>query len=169
MKKLSFLPILLLAVLLMVGCNEENKKGTRKENKKERRYKPISSKKSKKGHKKDGETSLSRELIEEGLIEARKDFPMQADEGITVVDANIEGNYVIYDAFCDESILSIDALNSNKKEVKQLLKSNLSDESNPDVLLFVSTCKKANLGIGYRYKGDTTGKICLVKLSPSEL
>ena len=79
MKKLSFLPILLLAVLLMVGCNEENKKGTRKENRKERRYKPISSKKSKKGHKKDGETSLSRELIEEGLIEARKEFPMQAD------------------------------------------------------------------------------------------
>ena len=30
MKKLSFLPILLLAVLLMVGCNEETRKAQEK-------------------------------------------------------------------------------------------------------------------------------------------
>ena len=134
MKKLSFLPILLLAALLMVGCNEDNKKDARKENRKERRHKPIKSKKnsSKKAEKESSEEieetgnyDSSRYLIEMGLIEARKSFPTEAEEGITIVDANIEGNYVIYDAVCDESILSIDALNSNKKEVKKLIKSNL--------------------------------------------
>ena len=33
----------------------------------------------------------------------------------------------------------------------------------------ISACKEANTGISYRYVGNTTGNVCVIKFSPSEL
>lgn len=33
----------------------------------------------------------------------------------------------------------------------------------------IGVCKGANTGISYRYVGNTTGNVCVIKFSPSEL
>ena len=32
-----------------------------------------------------------------------------------------------------------------------------------------SVCKEANTGISYRYVGDTSGNVCIIKFNPTEL
>ena len=41
--------------------------------------------------------------------------------------------------------------------------------SDPMMKQMISVCKEANTGILYRYVGDISGNVCIIKFNPSEL
>ncbi|MDE5849808.1 MAG: serine/threonine protein kinase [Muribaculaceae bacterium] len=103
------------------------------------------------------------------IVEANKQFPQKADEGLTITKVFLEGDYIVYIAECDEDVLDMDLLEENKREIKDVIKENLSSSADSDVRMLRNTCIKANKGIAYKYVGDTSGKSFTVRIPVSEL
>jgi len=60
------------------------------------------------------------------------------------------------------------SIEENRESIKANLKQVLSG-SDPTIKQMVSVCKNADTGILYRYVGDISGNVCIIKFSPSEL
>lgn len=105
-----------------------------------------------------------RSMIEE----TDNTFPQKIEEGVVMKKIYLEGDYVIYQAECDEDILDMKLLNQNKSNMKQAIKKNLKS-SDPEITMFRKTCIKANKGLGYKYVGDTSGQSVLIRFSCKEL
>lgn len=93
---------------------------------------------------------------------------MQIDEFTILSTVSLEGNNFVYNYSVDENSVSIDAIEQNKAAIKANLKQALS-APDPMMKQMISVCKEANTGISYRYVGDTSGSVCIIKFSPSEL
>ncbi len=109
-------------------------------------------------------------LVKEEVAAANEMCPQEAGFGMVLTKVVLEGDYVVYEYVCDESKLSIDQM-LNNKETKPLLKDNVSTlaKHNSNLAVFLAACKKANKGLEYIYIGSSSGKKCIIKLSPSEL
>ena len=150
------------------------KKSQGKIPKKERRHKPIKSKKSKeKSYSEKTEETTddddSRSLVQSLLLSEKENLPIDTGVGIIVTDIYLDGNYVVYDAMCDEEKIPIDVLTANKDVAKNGVLEMLNDDSDPNVTMLVNMCKESNIGIIYNYIGNTTGKTCPVIISPSDM
>ena len=152
MKKLLFVPFLLLSSLMIIGCGDDSKK-------------------SKTSHETIESEEIDNEAneIEEYFLSEKKSLPLNAGYGITIVDIRVVGNDVIYDAECDESLISIDALKENRSGVKEGILSALEDNNDPKTVQDVKFCKEHEVGIVYRYIGKTSRNTFEVRVSPSEL
>lgn len=107
--------------------------------------------------------------IIEGVIRlTNAQMPEDIEEGLTITEVSLEDRYVVYNVSCDESIISIRALRENTQELKSEILGNF-DMSNMAIAKFIQNCKKANVGIAYRYIGNDSGKSCLIKIPVSEL
>lgn len=93
-------------------------------------------------------------------------LPMEIEKGMSIVDINLKGLYLVYDVSVDEDTYSIDALNESKDEVKKSIKESL--DSDPTSKQLILQCKKAGKGIAYCYKGDQSGDECLIKIKAEE-
>ena len=158
----------------MVGCGDDSKKNSREDTKKERRHKPITSKKSKeKGYSEKTEEITddddSRSLVQSLLLSEKKNLPIDTGVGIVVTDIYLDDNFVVYDAMCDEEKIPIDVLIANKDAAKEGVLNMLKDGSDPNVTTLVNMCKESHIGIIYNYIGDTSGKTCPVVITPSDM
>lgn len=171
MKKLLFVPFLLLASLMIIGCGDDSKKSKTSHETIESEEISDNPKKSKKNHKtiKSEEIDNEANEIEEYFLSEKKSLPLNAGYGITIVDIRVVGNDVIYDAECDESLISIDALKENRSGVKEGILSALEDNNDPKTVQDVKFCKEHEVGIVYRYIGKTSRNTFEVRVSPSEL
>lgn len=109
----------------------------------------------------------------EAILEAQVETtnaqcPMQIASGMVITHLSIEGDYVVYNVECDESLYSIAAIRSNKVQAKQGIKNSI-DLSDPTMVVFIKICKDAEKGIAYKYIGDTSEETCVIKISLSEL
>lgn len=111
----------------------------------------------------------SRSYLKMSIQAAKQMFPVDAGYGVTMVDLNLEGDYLMYEARCDESLIDIDQLNANKSIAKQMIISGVKQEDDPSLKMLVNLCKESNTGLGYRYRGSDTGKTCVVRCRPTEL
>lgn len=109
------------------------------------------------------------DVIESQIRLTNAQLPMYTGGGMTIMKLALEGNYLAYTYECDENIVSIDRLNDNRVELKRLLINELTTSTDSMIKMLVEMCKEADLGIIYRYVGDTSGKDCTVYLNNSEL
>lgn len=109
-----------------------------------------------------------RDLLEIFVTSTNAQCPMQIDEFTILSMVSLEGSNFVYNYSVDENSVSIDAIEQNKAAIKANLKQALS-APDPMMKQMISVCKEANTGISYRYVGDTSGSVCIIKYSPSEL
>lgn len=94
--------------------------------------------------------------------------PMQIDEVTILSSVSLEGTNVVYNYSLDEDVVTMDFIEQNNISIKSNLKQALSTPD-PTMKQMISVCKEANTGISYRYVGNTTGNVCVIKFRPSEL
>lgn len=102
------------------------------------------------------------------ITETNNAFPQKIEEGVIMTRIYLDGDYVMYQAECDEDILDMDLLEMNKSNMKSNIKENLNT-SDPEIKMFKNACTKAGKGIGYKYVGDTSGQSVTIKFSCNEL
>ena len=111
------------------------------------------------------ESREALETLRQGLQEVS--LPIVAGSGITITEIYLTDDNQVYVALCDENIVSIEALNQAKAQVKQGIVSSATENS--DSRSIIELCIKANKGMLYIYKGNTSGETCRVQLSTSYL
>ena len=107
--------------------------------------------------------------LEDQVETANAQCPIIIADGMTTTHIAIEGDYVVYNVDVDESMYSIKTLDSNKAQVKKNMIQEFNGNSDPTIKLFINFCKEANKGVAYKYIGNSSGKICMIKISYSEL
>lgn len=100
------------------------------------------------------------------VAEANTELPLKAADGAVLRRLYIEGDYVVALVRCDEEIIDISTLNSNKSELKSAVIDGLS---NTGIDALIKAAVKANKGLSYKYVGDTTGATCTIYISVKEL
>ena len=111
------------------------------------------------------ESREALETLRQGLQEVS--LPIVAGSGITITEIYLTDDNLVYVALCDENLVSIEALNQAKAQVKQGIVSSATENS--DSRSIIELCIKANKGMLYIYKGNTSGETCRVQLSTSYL
>lgn len=109
-----------------------------------------------------------RDMLEIMVASTNAQCPLQIDEMTVLSSVAIEGSNFVYNYSIDENSVSIEALEANKAALKANVKQMLSS-LDPMVKEIVKVCKEANVNILYRYIGDTSGSVCVVKFTPLEL
>jgi hypothetical protein len=100
------------------------------------------------------------------VAEANTELPLKAADGAVLRRLYIEGDYVVALVRCDEEIIDISTLNSNKSELKSAVIDGLSSAG---IDALIKAAVKVNKGLSYRYVGDTTGATCTIYISVKEL
>ena len=113
------------------------------------------------------EESTPEAFLESQVKLLKPQLPMKIEEGMSIVDINLKGIYLVYDVEVDEDMYSIEALNESKAEVKKSIVESLQSDASTKQL--IAKCKKAGKGIAYCYKGNQSGNECLVKIKAGEL
>lgn len=94
---------------------------------------------------------------------------MEAENGITVTNLTMSGDYMVYTYECDEDVVSMDALSRNKKFLRDNIIEELSTTDDEDQLELNENLKKIGGGYIYKYVGDTSGETCTIKIEADEL
>lgn len=108
-----------------------------------------------------------RDILEIMVTSTNAQCPAQIEEGMIMSSASLEGGNFVYNYSVDENIVSIEAIEQNKRAVKANIKQLLLS-NDISMKQMVKICKEANTGIVYRYVGDVSGDVCIIKFSPSE-
>ncbi|MBR5169854.1 MAG: CD225/dispanin family protein [Muribaculaceae bacterium] len=118
-----------------------------------------------------GEEDYSLDLLKSGIIEYKKELPIVIEEGVTIIDIELNESCLLYIAKCDESIVDIDEMNSVKSLIREQIRSSLIEESSNDDELrqLLDNCKAAKRGIGYKYIGNRSGDVCTIMVSYTSL
>lgn len=109
-----------------------------------------------------------REMLSIMVMTTNALCPQQIDFATTLNSATIEGSYFVYNYSIDDSKVSMEALNVNQSMLKDKIRQQISSDD-PTINQVVITCKQAGVGIRYKYAGDTSGQVCTIEFSPSEL
>lgn len=100
--------------------------------------------------------SPSSTSLELSLREARKELPMEVDEGLVVTKILKENKNVIYVCEVDENLYDIDEIKDLKYEVKDdIIKELKSDAETRELLNLI---KNTDSRLIYRYIGDRTNQ-----------
>lgn len=95
--------------------------------------------------------------LEEQVKMTNVSCPMAIDEATTLDKLAIETDRVMYYYTIDEKSIDMASLKENEEEMKQNVKSSLN-VSEPALKMFLEACLKCNKGLGYYYKGNTSGE-----------
>lgn len=119
---------------------------------------------------KDDGASTQQEADRElkaAIVEANNTFvPMSAGTGVVITRIYLSGDYVTYVAECDENMIDMNQIKTNKSNLMNELR---KSKSNPEVAQFLRMCIRAGKGIAYRYVGDTSGTKVSVFFTNAEL
>ena len=94
--------------------------------------------------------------------------PMAVDESTTLDKLTIDSENVVYHYTIDEETIDMSALKENAEQMKQAVKGSL-DVSEPALKVFLEACVKCNKGLGYHYKGNTSGEEMEFTFSAAEV
>lgn len=94
--------------------------------------------------------------------------PMTIDEATVMEKLEIEGDNVVYLYKVDEDMVDVDALESNKEEMKQGIKNSLN-VADPSLKSFLEACLNDKKNLVYRYTGNTSGNSMECVLEVSEI
>jgi hypothetical protein len=92
-----------------------------------------------------------------------KQFPIAVDEGMTATGMHLEGNNIVYEVDCDESIYSIDAIRDSSNDIVTEILSSASSDA--DICALFDLCKVSHTGLIYRYKGKQSGDVASIQIS----
>ena len=106
-----------------------------------------------------------RQLISQGLDTIT--FPLDTGGGVKITSMVLKGDKLVITCVCDEDIVDIYALNSQKAETKRNFLSGFRAGQGSDI--FASLCKKAGIGLTVRFVGDESRSECVIPVSSSEL
>ena len=101
------------------------------------------------------DTEVAQLILENNLLMENSSCPTLIDEGMYMISATDDGDYIIYSYQLDEDLYDMDDFKGNQDVLKEVLSSALSD---PGMSTVFSTFIKAGKGIKYRYIGETSGK-----------
>lgn len=107
-----------------------------------------------------------RELLEFNVTSTNAQCPMRVDEITILTKVSLEGNYFVYNYSINENAVSFEIVKQNKSVIEENIRRGFSDPVFKNV---ISVCKEANTGILYRYVGDISGNVFVIKFNPSEL
>lgn len=107
----------------------------------------------------------AREAIEKDVYASNEDCPIEAEEGITITNIKMSGNYIVYRAECDEDVVSIQSCKMNKKSLKKEIISSVKVDNND----FINLLKEGNIGLIYKYVGNVSDDVCTIIIEPSDL
>lgn len=113
--------------------------------------------------------AVHERLLKYAIVEGNKNFPQRIADGMIVKRCYLDGDYVMYLTECDEDLYDIELMNINKDNMKQSIKNMLVQNSDQQLFYLLELCVKAHKGLGYKYKGDTSGKTCIVRIPYIEL
>lgn len=110
----------------------------------------------------------NREMLQIMVASTNAQCPMQMDEMTVLTSVSLEGDYFVYVYSIDESELPIESIRQNKGMVKENIRPMLQSDD-PAIKMVLKLCNEANVGITYRYVGNSSGDACDIQFSPSEL
>ena len=97
--------------------------------------------------------NFTEKFLKLSVDQLKANCPMEVDEGLTMTDVHISGDYVIYVYQCDEELYDADMLTERKDAVKEAVLAELQGQAETDknVKAFVSALKQSQTGLIYQY------------------
>ena len=108
-------------------------------------------------------------LLQSQIELTNAQLPMDLGSGMVNTKLVRQGDYVIYYYKCDEDLLDIEQMQANIPLMQNLIVDELNNNNDPTFNMFKKMCKDANVGIGYYYVGDKSGKIAKVLIPVKDL
>ena len=108
-----------------------------------------------------------REMLEIMVVSTNAQCPIQIDKVMTLSSVSLEKDNFVYNYSLDENTVSVESIEGNKDVLKANIKKLLLS-GDPMMQELIRTCKEANVSILYRYIGDISGDVCIVKISSEE-
>ena len=103
------------------------------------------------------------ELTDAFLEQMEETFPFEFGEMMYFTGVTIEADYLVYDVYVDEDIISISDLKDSKAEAKKNIIKMIQGE---EIVPFLQAVGK---GLAYKYIGAESEKTCTIRLTPSEV
>lgn len=101
------------------------------------------------------------------VVSTNAQCPIQIDKVMTLSSVSLEKDNFVYNYSLDENTVSVESIEGNKDVLKANIKKLLLS-GDPMMQELIRTCKEANVSILYRYIGDISGDVCIVKISSEE-
>ena len=97
--------------------------------------------------------NFTEKFLKLSVDQLKANCPMEVDEGLTMTDVHISGDYVVYVYQCDEDLYDADMLTERKDAVKEAVLAELQGQAETDknVKAFVSALKQSQTGLVYQY------------------
>ena len=97
--------------------------------------------------------NFTEKFLKLSVDQLKANCPMEVDEGLTMTDVHISGDYVVYVYQCDEELYDADMLTERKDAVKEAVLAELQGQAETDknVKAFVSALKQSQTGLIYQY------------------
>ena len=97
--------------------------------------------------------NFTEKFLKLSVDQLKANCPMEVDEGLTMTDVHISGDYVVYVYQCDEDLYDADMLTERKDAVKEAVLAELQGQAETDknVKAFVSALKQSQTGLIYQY------------------
>lgn len=105
-----------------------------------------------------------REVLEEDVRKINNACPIESDNGVIITSVKMIGEYIVYNAECDEDIVVISAIKLGEKLAKKAIIKSLQTEVD-----FIELLKKCDVGLKYKYVGKSSGDVCIIKIESDEL
>lgn len=153
MKKLLF--ILMLCPLMMItSCKDNAEKGNNGNN------------------ATDTTNPVTKEMLLAQEIKASNElFPMQVEEGTTLLSLIKDGNHVIYEYSVDEDIMDFKPFIENKEGIKNNIKNQIITMNTPnsEAHAFMSLVRDTGKDLRYQYTGNKSGKVAIFEFTNDDL
>ena len=110
-------------------------------------------------------------VLKQVLEQARKDLPMQIDEGLVMDDITLGDNGIVYHITVSEELYDMDILKESAPEVKKGIIADFENSISDDQELkeFLEAAVELNKPLNYKYEGSTSGNIVRIKISPNDI
>ena len=97
--------------------------------------------------------NFTEKFLKLSVDQLKANCPMEVDEGLTMTDVHISGDYVVYVYQCDEELYDADMRTERKDAVKEAVLAELQGQAETDknVKAFVSALKQSQTGLIYQY------------------
>jgi len=97
--------------------------------------------------------NFSEKFLKLSVDQLKASCPVDVDEGLTMTDVHISGNYVVYVYQCDEDLYDADVMAERKDVMKEAVLGELlgKAETDKDVKAFLSALKQSQTGLVYQY------------------
>lgn len=109
--------------------------------------------------------------MQKALDQVNEMLPMKLGSGLTMEKVALDGNAITYTVSCDESLLDMNVLETNKQSLMeggvQALRAEKANNKNMQDLF--DYCIESGKNIVYSYVGKPSGKTVTVTINPKDI